>query len=103
MAKGNSGIHGTAKEIVGQYSLSSITDSRSKIVDFYKAVDADVLLLVVRPDVDVFRGYINGVLVMWPVNLHVVRGNDRVGDFCRVAIGNIRSVLYIEMNAALYG
>ena len=39
MAKGNSGIHGKAHDIVGQYSLSSITDSRAKIVNFYKAVD----------------------------------------------------------------
>lgn len=39
MAKGKSGIHGKAREIVGQYSLSDITDSKSKIVDFYKAVD----------------------------------------------------------------
>lgn len=40
MAKGKSGIHGKAHDIVGQYSLSSITDSRAKIVDFYKTVDA---------------------------------------------------------------
>ena len=39
MAKSKSGIHGKAREIVGQYSLSSITDSKSKIVDFYRAVD----------------------------------------------------------------
>lgn len=39
MAKGNSGIHGKAHDIVGQYSLSSITDSKAKIVSFYKAVD----------------------------------------------------------------
>ena len=39
MAKGKSGIHGKAKEIVGQYSLDLLTDSKSKIVDFYKHID----------------------------------------------------------------
>ncbi len=39
MSKGKSGIHGKAYDIVGQYSLSSLTDSRAKIVDFYRSVD----------------------------------------------------------------
>lgn len=39
MSKGRSGIAGQAREIVGQYSLSSLTNSKNKIVDFYRSVD----------------------------------------------------------------
>lgn len=39
MSKGRSGIAGKAREIVGQYSLSSLTNSKNKILDFYRGVD----------------------------------------------------------------
>ena len=39
MGRGRSKIYGAARNIVGQYSLSEISDSRGKIVDFYKWID----------------------------------------------------------------
>lgn len=39
MGRGSSGIGKTARYIVGQYSLTDITDSSGKIIDFYKYID----------------------------------------------------------------